>query len=142
MKRNYFRLFVVLFAAVALAAAARANELDRMVVNIPYDFVANGRTLPAGTYIVQRLSDVDEFSLAISSFENHSTVYVLSNEVESTSHARPHVTFQQASGQRFLTKIETGEHVFSIPLSETAVERAAQNNSGGYVTGTSEISKQ
>ena len=142
MKRNYFRLFVVLFAAVALAAVARANELDRIVVNIPYDFVANGKTLPAGTYTVQRLSDTEEFSLAISSFENRNTVYVLSNEVVSTSHARPHVTFQQAGGQRFLSQIETGEHVFSIPLSETALERAAQNNSGGYVTGTSEISKQ
>ena len=139
MKRNYFRLFVVFLGAALLAGAASAGDLDRLVVNIPYDFVANGKTLPAGSYLVQRLSDSNYFPLSIRSRENGATVFVLSTEVEISSQALPGVTFRVSGDQHFLTHISTGAHVFSFAISPSAIQQAASSHS--YLTGTSESNR-
>src|SRR6266436_7618991 len=67
MKRNYFRFFAPFFAAASLGAVAQSQEIDRVVVNIPYDFVVSGKTLTAGTYRVERVADNDQRQLLISS---------------------------------------------------------------------------
>jgi len=125
----------VSLGAALLAVAAFAGDSDRLIINIPYDFVANGKSLPAGTYTVRRLSNTEQFALAISSRENGKTVYVLSNEVAAASHVDPSVTFLVSGDQHFLTTIKTAEHVFSFPVSQAAVEAAA--SAQGYVSNTS-----
>ena len=135
MKRNYFRLFVVFLGAALLAGVASAGESDRLVVNIPYDFVASGKTLPAGSYIVQRLSR-NYSQLSISSRKNGTTVFVQSTEVKEASQRHPSVDFLVSGDQHFLTSIQTGEHVFSFPVSRSTIQQAA--NSHTYLTGTSE----
>ena len=136
MKRNYFRLFVVFLGAALLAGVASAGASDRIVVNIPYDFVASGKTLPAGSYIVQRLSNSNYFPLSISSRENGTTVFVQSIEVKESSQRQPSVDFLVSGDQHFLTSIQTGEHVFSLPVSRSAIQQAASSHT--YLTGTSE----
>jgi hypothetical protein len=139
MKRNYFRLFVVFLGAALLAGVASAGESDRIIVNIPYDFVASGKTLPAGLYIVQRLSDSNYFPLSISSRENGSTVFVQSTEVKEASQSHPRVDFLVSGDQHFLTSVQTAEHVFSFPVSPSTIRQAA--NSHTYLTGTSESTR-
>jgi hypothetical protein len=107
MQLNSFRLSVLFFAAALLAVAASAGDLDRLVVNIPYDFVVSGKTLPAGTYTVQRLSNHDEHPLSISSVEHRTAAIIVSEEVESAIQAHPAVTFLNAGDQHFLTRIQT-----------------------------------
>ena len=138
MKRNSFRLFVLSFVAALLAAAASAGDLDRIVVNIPYDFVVSGKTLPAGTYTVQRLSDYDEHPLSISCVEHRTAAIIVSGEVEPAIQAHPAVTFLNSGDQHFLTRIQTGEHVFNLRVSDKAVQEAANSQS---LSGTSESTK-
>ena len=107
MQLNSFRLSVLFFAAALLAVAASAGDLDRLVVNIPYDLVVRGKTLPAGTYTVQRLSNHDEHPLSISSVEHRTAAIIVSEEVESAIQAHPAVTFLNAGDQHFLTRIQT-----------------------------------
>src|SRR5215813_5729478 len=72
MNRIHIRKLVVSLGATLLAAAAAsAAEPDRLVVNVPYDFVVNGKTLPAGKYDVKRVDDSNLRVLSISSLENH-----------------------------------------------------------------------
>jgi hypothetical protein len=138
MKRNYFRLFVVFLGAALLAGLASAGGSDRIVVNIPYNFVASGKTLPAGSYIVQRLSQTNYYPLAISSRENGTTVFVQSIEVKPVSEDHPNLAFLVAGDQHFLTSIQTGEHVFSLPVSKV-IQQAAGTHT--YLTGTSESTR-
>lgn len=133
MKRNFFRTLVVSLGAALLSLAAFADT-DLLVVNIPYTFVASGKTLPAGNYTVRRLSDSDQFPLELTSRENGQTVYVLSKEVESADKLNPGLTFLVAGDQHFLTKIKTAEHVFSFPVSSAAAQAAV--NAHGYVSNT------
>jgi hypothetical protein len=133
MKRIFFRTFVVSLGAALLALAAFADS-DLLYVNIPYSFVANGKTLPAGNYAVRRLSDSTEFSLEITSRLNGQTVYVLSNEVARGNEANPSVTFLVSGDQHFLTTIKTENRVFSFPVSPAAVQAAA--NAHAYLSNT------
>src|SRR5262249_44962214 len=116
MNRTYVRGLVVSFGAALLAAAAAtAGEADRLVVDVPYDFVVNGKPLPAGKYDVKRVNDSNLRMLSISSLENHTYVVTLPYSVDNPNGFHPSITFRQTGDQKILTKIQTGEHVFSIP---------------------------
>ena len=110
MRKQYLRSLIVLIGVAGLAMAARGQAVDQIVVNIPYEFVAAGKTLPAGTYRVNRVGLTDP-ALILSSLENGSSVLVLPTQVESTNDDKAQVSFEQVGGQHFLSKIETADHV-------------------------------
>lgn len=141
MKRNFFRWFAVSFGAAVLAAAVYAGDSDRLVVDIPYNFVVNGKTLPAGKYDVRRSSDRDLHALAISSFENHAYAVVLPTDVSQARGSHPAVTLVRTGDQTVLTKIQTAEHVFTVPVSR-ATKQALSGQQDVYLTGTTESRKQ
>jgi hypothetical protein len=143
MKRNLIRGLVVSLFAFALSAAAHVQEPDRLVVNIPHDFVINGKSLPAGKYKVQRYSDSSLHQLALIDAERNTSAITLAGEVRGTTFGRPSVTLQQAGEQYFLTQIQTEEHIFVLLKSKSAFEAAAAKaDRNGYLTGISESRKQ
>jgi hypothetical protein len=115
------------FGFAALALTAKAHAPDQIAVNIPYEFVAAGKTLPAGMYRVGRLNDHDEGELILTSIKNRAGVILLSSVVESTAADKPAVTFTEIGGQHFLSKIETADHIFAIPVAKSAVLVAASH---------------
>jgi hypothetical protein len=118
MKKHCVRILSVFFGLAALAITAKGQAADQVVVNIPYEFVVAGKTLPAGTYRVNRVNDHNERALTLSSFENRVAVMVHPSEVvEKTGAEQPSFSFQQVGEQHLLSKIETGDHVFTIPVS-------------------------
>lgn len=139
MKRNYFRVFVVSVFVASFGITAQADEPDRLVVNIPYDFIVSGKTLPAGAYRVRRVSDNNLHQIAISSVDTGSTVFTLSSVIESVSSNQPKVTLQGSGEQHFLSTIRTGSHIFTIPVTKSALaEAAAASGRSSYVRSTSE----
>jgi hypothetical protein len=137
MKKHGVRILSAFFGLAALAVASKGQTPDEIVVKIPYEFVVAGKTLPAGTYKVNRVSDNNQRALTISSFENHAAVFVLSSEVADRSGAKhPSVSFQQVGEQHLLSKIETADHVFTIPVSSASVLEAAMKN-GPSMSGNS-----
>ena len=137
MKLSYIRLVPAFFVLAAFGAATRAQEIDQIEVNIPYDFVVAGKTLPAGSYRIHRASERATNELAISSFKNHTGAILVPSEVESTQTAKPTLTFQRVGDQYFLNKIETGEHVFTIPVPAKANPVIALNNQPSQSTSSS-----
>lgn len=141
MKMSYVRVVSAFFVLAAFAAVSRAQILDltvdQIVVNIPYEFVAAGKTLPAGSYRVHRISDHNLATLSLTSFENHTGVLLLSSDVTSTTEAKPTVSFQVIGNQHFLNKIETGEHVFTFPVSPKSAPVVAKNQTTPSTSGTS-----
>jgi|SRR5262245_26193119 len=140
MKRNYFRMFVVFFGAAVLTAASHAADLDRLVVDVPYDFVVNGKTLPAGKYNVSRSSDNNPRILSISGVENHASAVALSSGMDQARDSRPHITLSRTGDQAVLTKIQTGEHVFTFPVARQSSQPTAPAQDA-YLTGTSETKR-
>jgi hypothetical protein len=121
MKTIYVRFLAAFFGMAAFAAAARAQEIDQIIVNVPYEFVAAGKTLPAGTYRVHRAyDDRGTKVLIMTSFENREGVLLLSSDVSTTRELKPAVTFEHIGDQYFLSKIETADHIFTYPVSTKA----------------------
>jgi hypothetical protein len=130
MKTIYVRFLSAFFGLAALAAATRAQAVDQIVVNIPYEFVVAGKTLPAGTYTVKRLNDRDINELSITSFENRAGALLISTEVSEAREYKPTLRFEHIGDQYFLSKIETAEHVFTIPVSASPAPVIAMKKQG------------
>jgi hypothetical protein len=136
MRKQYLRILIALIGVAGLGMAAKGQEVDQIVVNIPYEFVVAGKTLPAGTYRVNRVNHADLETLVLSSFENGAGAIVSSTQVEHSSADKAQVTFEQVGGQHFLSKIETADHVFTIPVSRSEIlEAAARSHSGTSASG-------
>jgi hypothetical protein len=130
MKKHFVRIATALLGCAILAIAAKAQVTDQLVVRVPYEFVVGGKTLPAGTYRVNRISDSNNQELSLTSLENRAGVLVVSDVVDTARSDKPSLTFQQVGGQRILTRIETAAHVFDIPVSKSAVLVAATKSHG------------
>ena len=138
MRKQCSRILMALIVVAGLGVAARAQAPDQILVNIPYEFVVAGKTLPAGTYRVNRVSNIDQEALILSCFENGAGAIVFSTQVENSSVYKAQVTFEQVGGQHFLSKIETADHLFIIPISRSAIlEAAAKSPSGTSASGSS-----
>lgn len=136
MRKHCLRILIALIGVAGLGMATRGQIPDQIEVNINHDFVVAGKTLPAGTYRVNRLGDTDQVTLMLTSVESRARVMVNSTAVETTRANRPEVSFQLVFGQHFLSKIETAEHVFTIPVSRSEIlEAAARSHSGTSAAG-------
>ena len=139
MRTYYLRFLIALVGVAGLGVAAKGQAVDQIVVNIPYEFTVAGKTLPSGTYRVNRLSDTAPEVLILSSLESRATVMVRSTAVESFQANKPEVSFEQVDGQHFLSKIKTADHVFTIPVSRSEIlEAAAKSISGTSASGRSD----
>ena len=136
MKLSYVR-FVSAFALLAaLAVAGRAQEPDQLRVTVPHDFVVAGKTLPAGTYRVDRLSNNDLSELSIRGVENHQGVLFLSSPISSTNEVHPSLRFERVGDQYFLSQIETENHIFSIAVPANAGALVAKGSQSTPATGS------
>jgi hypothetical protein len=129
MRKLCLRIAVALVSFAGLGITAKAQVVDQVVVTIPFQCVVAGKTLPAGTYRVNRVSSNDRWAgLILSSFENRASAIVLPNEVESAPEDKAHVSFETAGGEHFLSKIETADNVFTIPVSRAAILLASEKS--------------
>ena len=132
MRKHYLRFLIALIGVTGLGTAAKGQAVDQIVVNIiPYEFVVAGKTLPAPTYRVNRLSSIHPEVLILSHFESRAGLMVRSTEVESTRAYKREVSFEQIDGQHFLSKIETADHVFTIPVSRSEILEAVAKSARG-----------
>src|SRR5713226_1710945 len=109
MMKNLLRIAVALVGFAGLGITAKAQVPDQIVVTIPFAFVVGGKTLPAGTYRVNRVADDKWEGLIFSSFENRAGVIVHPIEVESAPADKAKVSFETAGDQHFLSKIQTAD---------------------------------
>jgi hypothetical protein len=130
MRKQSLRILIALIGVVGSGGAARAQDLDKVVAKIPYEFVVDGETFPAGSYQVDRVSSSDDRKLVLRNLDNHASVLVVPVFVESNSADQVRISFERVGEELFLSKIETVGHVFTIPVSRSAIiETAAKSHS-------------
>jgi hypothetical protein len=141
MKKLYMRILIALIGVAGLGVAAKGQAVDQIVVNVPYEFVVAGKTLPAGSYKVNRVSNSNVGVLVLTNFDNRASAMVLATEVNSNVTEKPSVSFEQVGEEHFINKIETTEHSFTIAVSRSEVlEAAARSHSGTSASGSSSLS--
>jgi hypothetical protein len=142
MKKLCLRIVVALVGFAGLGITAKAQVPDQIVVNIPFEFVVAGKTLPAGTYRVNRLSNDKSEGLIFRSVETRAgaAAIVRPIEVQSARADQPQVSFETAGDAHFLSKVQTTDNVFTIPVSRAAILLASgkshTNTPSGISVGT------
>src|ERR1700740_1562599 len=130
MKYQFGNALLILTSLFGLVVGASAETRREVTVTIPYQFVAGGRTLPAGTYTVSRLSDDRLAGLSIASYEQRSGILVLANQFENHRSDDIKVSFERVGGVYFLRSIEAMDGVYTFPLPHSALlmAKSAQTN--------------
>jgi len=135
--KKLLRVAVAVVGFAGLGITAKAQVADQIVVTIPFEFVVAGKTLPAGTYRVNRVADDKWDGLIFRSFENSTAVIVRPIAVESASADKAQVSFEKAGGEHFLSKIQTADNVFTIPVSRAAIQLASGKSHTNTASGSS-----
>ncbi len=104
------RKALMVLAMLTLAAlAANAQEAPRLLVDIPFQFVAGETTLPAGSYELQVMASGAE--LSIRNLQTKQEVMVPSyTRLSERSNERSEVVFDVSGGNHFLSEV----HVVGI----------------------------
>jgi hypothetical protein len=121
MKKSHSAVLLTLTCLLGLGISARAQDADKVAVNVPFEFVAGGQTLPAGTYSVSRVSDKEFTDLIIRSSDN--SVFLLPIVFNGASSANAELGFEHVGDKYFLSKVETpaGVYVIRTPRAMTQV---------------------
>jgi hypothetical protein len=124
MKTSYLTAALILTCLLGLGISAHAEDTEGVRVNVPFEFVAGGATLPAGAYTVGRLSLEPDSSIAISGY-GHSA-FVLPIAINGPRNQQPKLSFEYVGDKHFLREVETlgGIYTFALPRPMVAPARA------------------
>jgi len=127
MKFCKVSLFLALLAAVCLPAVAQTGvQLD-----IPFNFIATGKVLPAGHYTVVPVLTDDRATWRISN--GHDSVMMLTDSLESPgAEHRPSLVFLHAGEAYSLVQIWPGGH-FGRDVFRSNVNHTLVAQGGKYV---------
>jgi hypothetical protein len=134
MNKSYLTAVLTLTCLLGLGISARAQDTEGVLVNVPFEFVAGGATLPAGMYTVGRLS-VDAYSgIEISGRGNGALVLPIA--VDGTTAGQLKLSFEHVGNKYFLSKADTtgGVYTFALPRAMVALaqvkDQSAVSSSG------------
>jgi len=131
MKNSYSCVVLSLACLLGLGISARAQDVDKVAVKVPFDFVAGGQTLPAGTYNVTRASDQAFPALVIRSFDNSAFLLPVFFDGVSADHAE--LSFRHVGDKYFLSEVKTPAGVYAI-RTPRAMTQVAQMKDHGAVS--------
>jgi len=133
MKKSYFAAVLALTCLLGLGISAHAQDTEGVHVNIPFEFVVGGATLPAGTYAVGRLS-LEAFSgIAISSYGHGA--FALPIAVDGTRSGQPKLSFEHVGDKYFLSEADTPGGVYTFALPRAMVALAQMKDQGTVSSG-------
>jgi hypothetical protein len=139
MKKLYLIAVLTLTCLFGLSEA-HAQDVDTVVANVPFEFVAGGTTLPAGTYRVSRVYPAGRSVLAIQSSDN--SVFVLPVVIDGVFDGayadHGELSFVHVGDKNFLSKVETPDGAYTIKTSRamTKVAQIKDHGTGSSSSGT------
>ena len=116
---NKYSIFaLVLLAFAATAVVAHAQEAGKVVVNVPFDFVAGSKILPAGQYTVSRSSSDTNSPLII--YGSGNSALVLPVAFTNVPVDRLRLNFNHVGAAYLLREVATPIGTYSIGTSREA----------------------
>jgi hypothetical protein len=129
MKKSYLTAVLMLTCVLSVGVSARAQDVDAVVVKVPFEFVAGGATLPAGEYRVSRVNPGTNRELAIRGY-NKGSAFLLPLAFDDGPAAanQPAVSFGHVGDKYFLNKIKTSGGVYTMPAPPEMVMLGKANS--------------
>jgi hypothetical protein len=128
MKMRCF-LVTALFLIFSGAASAQQWSGPKLISNVPFDFVVNGTTFPAGTYVVQTYFDGHRVMIQNRDNPEYSTIVSNNNVMLAPykAHDAANFVFGLNNGQHVLHQIrlEGDDHTHDIIHGSDVAELVA-----------------
>jgi len=125
VKKKYASILFALIGLLGIGTAAKGEIRGEIKVTLPFEFVVDGKTLPAGIYTLSRVGDDKNEGLILTNYESRTSVFVHPVRVDSASADKPKVSFQRVGDQLFLSGIRTSQGVYDIPVPRSATPEVA-----------------
>ena len=123
-KKHTATLLILMF--VGLTGLVHAQMYTTIKAQVPFKFVANGKTMPAGECTIQIMVN-GRTSLSISSGNQHASAFPIADESPNGS-KKTALVFHRYGGRYFLTRIErAGRTGYEFPASKLESELRAGN---------------
>jgi hypothetical protein len=125
IKQIFSTLVTGIILALIIAVPARAiTPGTSMRANIPFDFMVRGKTLPAGSYEIRRISDEPDGLLIRNINDKHDHAMFETEPVEaSQAPNRSEVVFHRYGDTYFLSEVLTAGEQTGRELSPARQER-------------------
>jgi hypothetical protein len=137
MKKQYLTVLVTLICVLGLGLSAHAQEEGTVVTKVPFDFVAGGKVLPAGSYRVSRVdSSRGSRMLKISSYETGAGVFLLPTVFDDVQSRNAQLNFEHFAGSYFLSAIETPIGTYTVTIPPSAVKVAQMEQHSAFPSGS------
>ena len=117
--KKYTRILAATMFLLGLGAAANAETQPVITVNMPFAFVAGKTTLPAGAYVVKRISDQPFDVLMITNRDKGTSVLLNPVEMEDASTYKPNVSLRLVGEQHSISRIQTADYVYNFHVSRS-----------------------
>ena len=119
MKKQYSIALLALIGLFGLSAGAQAQAEGNVVTKIPYEFVAAGKTWPAGTYVITLTSPERERTLEIYNQEipHASALLQPISSDGGVDHAR--LSFKFVGDTYYLVRVATPDAVYNLRMPKT-----------------------
>ena len=121
MKKHILGVVVTLSVIATLSIAVFAALNNKITANVPFDFMVNGKTLPAGHYTVE--SGSIQSVLVIRSWETKQAASAVTQSCEVGAGSKPQLIFRRYGDQYFLAKV-IGDTGAELPKSKAEREAA------------------
>ena len=131
MTKLYLTVVLTLTCLLAQGVSAHAQDVNKVVVNIPFEFVAGAKTLPAGTYSVSRVSPQTSPSLIVRGDNDSALVLPVVSDGIPAEHVG--LIFERVGDKQLLNKVETPGGSYTI-LTPKAMTRLARVNGDGTLS--------
>jgi hypothetical protein len=126
MKKIYSMAILTLVCVFGLGISARAQD-QQVLTKVPFDFVAGGKAMPAGTYTVSRIVG-PQSGFVIRGYDKSAFVLPMVFDGVTSDHAG--LAFEHVGDSYVLSKIETLEGVYTVgtPRPMTKVAQMKDNS--------------
>jgi hypothetical protein len=116
MKKYLRPLLLVAGLVAGSLGMAQAQDSDYLKVNVPFDFVAGNKALPAGAYELRRVNERDPALLRVSNANGESAlIYVAHSSSLATGHTK--FVFSDFGEKFVLTSLRTPREDFKLQNS-------------------------
>ena len=123
MKKQTLAIVATLSIVITLTVTGLAGLNTTVKANIPFDFMVNGKTLPAGAYSVE--PGTNRNTLVIRSKENRVAISAITMAANDKSAGKARLVFRRYGNRHFLTQVYDGSGGDGQELPKSKAEREA-----------------
>ena len=124
MRNQSFTILTLALLAVAGGTSARAQVLDTIEADVPFDFAAGRQVMPAGHYTIKRFDDSLPGVMEIRGSDSRRARVFLTGDAQMAKEPRDtELIFDRVGDQYFLSEIFEVGNKYGVAVPKSRAER-------------------